>query len=995
MRHIFILLAFLGISIASAVSIDDNLIAKSISVAGNEYLPVLIKVERPGIEGISAYARGLPMAERRAYAIPALKQISAIYQAPVLGEIYSLEKSGLVRDVEAIWLGGAIFFEARPSAIERICQIPGIEMIIDNSPSIIIEKIEDDLWRNRPAEPADAMEVTTAMNQVNAPAAWSAGYTGNMVIVAVLDSGVRYTHLDLADHMWINPREIAGNGIDDDMNGYNDDIHGFDFVNTDGDPWDDNSHGTSCAGLVAGDGTAASQTGVAPEAIIMALKVIDSGGSGVPSDVTYATQYAVEMGAHVLSISLGWEDPSNSVKDYYRGVFEDVLDAGVIAATSAGNGRSAGGHYPIPRDISAPADCPSPWQTGASSNTAIFAVGALNFAATDTADFSSRGPTSWNTETYTDFPYTPGLMKPEIAAPGRGVKTTSYNGDSNYNNFFSGTSASCPIVAGAMALVLSKNPSLSPEKVDSLLRATATDMGATGHDNLFGAGKLHCGNLIAATPLPTIPLLAVVGHLIDDATPVGNGSGVFDAGETVRLKIDVLNRGASATGVTVTAVAISNPHVSVIDALSSLGTIATGATANNSADPITIAAAIGTPPAFSAEIQLTTTTGAFTFVDTVKVNIGVYQRNFADHNTPTIATSVTNFGSFGYYDPAASEVSLMGQGFEYGDTNTLYGGGFFLATAYDTVYTGENGNSSEFLPIALLAPEVSSAETTYYTSYAVPGTGLRVQQKSTSLNSAPNENFTIMRFTVRNRGSVSYPAVYLGFYLDFDINAAYVSSVLTWFDRAKAEPANQWVYMWDESSTPRFTGYVGIVGLSGISQASVVKNADYVYPEGMGWVDTVKFNFMSGAFNATNGTPAGDWSVIVSRGPIPLSPGSEFTWAVAVVAGSNLVDFQTNAGTAQTIYSSMEVAERDLPSEMAISVSPNPFNSRCIIRTPGYSSAIDIFDLSGRVVNSLECGVSGERLWDGRTANGAELPSGVYFAKIRANNTAAKIVLLK
>ena len=979
-----------------AIDVDAGLIERLKSSSENDFLPVLIAVERPGKASIVRAARTMPTGQRREFAVEALKQLSSEMQAPVLDELNRLAFAGSVRDIKAFWIGGSIAFEIRACDFEMLKSIDGIKIILDDSPQKIVETTADDIWRTRPMAPSDAMAVSTAMQQVNADDAWAAGITGDGVIIAILDSGVRYTHYALTTHMWTNDGEIAGNGVDDDFNGFIDDYYGYDFSNSDGDPIDDYGHGTNCAGLAAGDGAGGDdQVGVAPDALIMAIKVINSSGSGMPSEVSYGVQYAIDMGAHVLSISLGWEDPDDVIKDYYRWVFEEALAVGVIAATSAGNGNSSGypeDHYSVPHDISAPADGPSPSQSGASSNTAIVAVGATDWSL-NIADFSSYGPTVWNTSDYSDFPYPPGLMKPEIVAPGKYVRTTTYDGDGSYTNWFNGTSASCPIVAGAMALVLSKNPSLSPEQVDSLLQVSATDMGEAGHDNYFGAGLLNCDELIDNTPLPAFPILSIESDEIDDSV-TGNGSGVFDGGETVRLIIEVYNRGAAATSVTATAAITADPYISVVDGSSNLGSISTGATVDNSGDPFTLTAAIGTPSAYTADVAITITAGATTSVETVTVNTGVYPRNYANHNTPTLNTTVTNFGEFGFYDPTASGISLIGQGFAFGDTNTLYGGGFLLGTAYDNVFTGENGAASEFLPVMPLVVEATSADTSYYTAYGAPGTGILISQKSTTFNSAPNEDFIILRSITRNRSTVAYPSLYIGFYLDFDIHSTSDGTTVTWFDRATFDLANEWVYMWDEAATPRFDGYVGIVGLSGISHGSVVDNSTYVYPEGMGWDDTVKYDFMSGVFSASDGSPAADWSVILSEGPFPLSPGEDFIWAVAVVAGDDLTDWQNNADAAISQYSTMSIDETTLPTTTEIKVSPNPFNATCRIVLPDGIDELKIFDLNGNQVDRISTKESFV-VWDGRSTSGDRLPAGVYLIRAGNGMFCAKAILLK
>ncbi len=140
---------------------------------------------------------------------------------------------------------------------------------------------------------------------IDAPEAWDVS-TGTGVVVGVIDSGVDYNHPDLINQMWINTGEIAGNGIDDDNNGFVDDYYGYDFANNDGDPWDDDAHGTHVAGTIAAqanDGLGV--TGVAYDADIMALKFLDASGSGSTFNAIRAVEYATLMEADVTNNSWG------------------------------------------------------------------------------------------------------------------------------------------------------------------------------------------------------------------------------------------------------------------------------------------------------------------------------------------------------------------------------------------------------------------------------------------------------------------------------------------------------------------------------------------------------------------------------------------------------------------------------------------------------------------------------------------------------------------
>jgi subtilisin family serine protease len=171
---------------------------------------------------------------------------------------------------------------------------------------------------------------------IDAPEAWSS-FTGNgsEIIVAVIDTGIDYNHEDLKEQMWWNPGEIPGNGVDDDGNGYVDDVHGANFVDNHGDPFDDNIHGTHCAGTIAGTGsngigvTGVSWTGVK----LMALKFLDRSGSGRTSDAISAVDYAVAHGAKITSNSWGGGGSSSAM----RVAIERAEVAGLLFIAAAGN----------------------------------------------------------------------------------------------------------------------------------------------------------------------------------------------------------------------------------------------------------------------------------------------------------------------------------------------------------------------------------------------------------------------------------------------------------------------------------------------------------------------------------------------------------------------------------------------------------------------------------------------------------------------------------
>ena len=171
------------------------------------------------------------------------------------------------------------------------------------------------------------------------------------VLVGVIDTGVDYNHPDLAANIWTNPGEIAGNGIDDDGNGYIDDVHGYDFVNNDGDPMDDNGHGTHFSGTIGGVGNnGIGVAGVNWNVKIMALKFLDSGGSGSTANAVAGVQYATMMGVDVTSNSWGGGGFSQALYDAI-----DAAGAANIAFVAAAGNNGANNDtspaYPAAYDL--------------------------------------------------------------------------------------------------------------------------------------------------------------------------------------------------------------------------------------------------------------------------------------------------------------------------------------------------------------------------------------------------------------------------------------------------------------------------------------------------------------------------------------------------------------------------------------------------------------------------------------------------------------------
>jgi len=274
-------------------------------------------------------------------------------------------------------------------------------------------------------------------DMVNAPEVWARGYTGSGIVVAVLDTGVDYNHADLRGNIWRNPGEIAGNGIDDDGNGYIDDVHGWDFINNDNDPLDRNGHGTHVAGTIAAENNGFGITGVAYHARIMPVQVLGDNGGGSSRAVANGIRYAANNGAHVINLSLGSNLPS---PDIYSAI-QYATSRGVVVVMAAGNDGDPRPDYP--------------------------AFYATEFGLSVGAVDMNRNIASFSNRAGTD-----GAMC-HVVAPGVSIVSTVPN---NRYASYSGTSMATPHVAGVVALMLSANPNLTPAQVRDMITSSAVQL---------------------------------------------------------------------------------------------------------------------------------------------------------------------------------------------------------------------------------------------------------------------------------------------------------------------------------------------------------------------------------------------------------------------------------------------------------------------------------------------------------------------------------------
>lgn len=292
---------------------------------------------------------------------------------------------------------------------------------------------------------------------IDAPEAWDS-QTGLDVVVAVIDTGLDYNHEDIVGNVWSNPGEVPGNGIDDDNNGYIDDTRGWDFVNNDNDPADDNGHGTHVSGTIAAVGNnGIGVAGVNWSARIMPLKFLSARGSGTTADAISALDYAVMMGARISSNSWG------------GGAFSQALYDSIAAAQAAGHlFVAAAGNDGVDTDI-------TPSYPASYDLDNIVSV-----AATDDNDALAS---------FSNF----GAVTVDLGAPGVSILSTT---PANTYSSFSGTSMATPHVSGAAALVLAQDSSLDVAGLKAALMDSVDAIAALAGITVSG-GRLNAASAIS------------------------------------------------------------------------------------------------------------------------------------------------------------------------------------------------------------------------------------------------------------------------------------------------------------------------------------------------------------------------------------------------------------------------------------------------------------------------------------------------------------------
>jgi subtilisin family serine protease len=397
---------------------------------------------------------------------------------------------------------------------------------------------------------------------VKADAAWDTQTGSTDVVVAVSDTGLDLTHPDMQGNIWNNADEIPGNGIDDDNNGYVDDVNGWNFIANTNNPTDDHGHGTHVSGTIsATTNNGLGVAGICWNAKIMPVKFLDEGGYGSDADGASTIIYAADNGAKVINCSWGGNGSPQVLND----AIAYATGKGVTVVCAAGN-----------LDV----DAGSFWPGG---NDNVLTVGATD-NNDEKALFSNFGNAV------------------EVSAPGVDIlslKAANTNlGDNNVGDDYlrlSGTSMAAPHVSGLAALLSSQHPSWTSNQIIAQIVGTTDSLSRSD----MGTGRINAQAALTGTPSTC---MQVLDYKSDDS--IGNADGVIDAGESFNMIVKVRNLAAPVTGVTATLTS-NDPYVTITRGTVDFGDMPGWTTGENSSMPFIVSMSTDTPKVHKATFTLT------------------------------------------------------------------------------------------------------------------------------------------------------------------------------------------------------------------------------------------------------------------------------------------------------------------------------------------------------------------------------------------------------
>jgi subtilisin family serine protease len=726
-----------------------------------------------------------------------------------------------------------------------------------------------------PNDPAVANQYY--LTKIRALEAWDITQGDENIVIAIIDSGVDIDHPDLASKLYINEAEANGTaGVDDDNNGFIDDINGWDFSGADtlnalnpNYEGDNNpaifkngsgfTHGTQvggCAGAAADNGVGLAGVGFKTR-LLFTKHYADNqrtADRNYSSDLYRGVLYAAQNGARIINCSWGGEARSQIYQDLMTHVTKDL---GCLVVAAAGNSNVITPLYPATYDH------------------------VLSVAATDQNDnragFTNFGPTV------------------DLCAPGVSIYTTVYN---NGYGTPGGTSFSSPIVAAAGALVWAQHPEYTAEQVAEQLRVSADASIYTknpGYINQLGKGRL---DIMQALTLESPSIRASNYRLL-------NAAGLEAApGEEARLIFDFTNYLQTSSSGLEISISSTSPDVTITRNKINPGAIALGATINNILTPFELTLSASIPVNTKVDILLTYTDGSYQDYQVLSL---IPNPSYMNIDENRITTTISSSGRLAYEDTQSSQ---MGSGFVYNGKSFVFEMGLIMgnssATILNTVRNGSGGYDQDFVGTTrikeIIPGERSFAEIfgDFSNSAVMEEQKVKVSYRTLVWQDEPYDRFVIVEYRIKNTQATTLTNFYFGMFADWDVSLNGI------YDAAQWNAATRLGYVYQKASAA--LPQAGIQLLTGHENYYAIDNHPAIAGASSfglydGFTDTEKFQALSSTRSqAGTGGSGNDVSQVVSAGPFNINAGDEITVAFALHAADNFTDLLTSAKYADSVY---------------------------------------------------------------------------------------------
>ena len=818
-----------------------------------------------------------------------------------------------------------------------------------------------------PNDPSLSAEYNLAL--IQAEKAWDISEGDTSVIIGIVDTGVDWSHPDLYTNIWHNPHWQTDTKFPGDSIGWDFGGNGNGSLPTpDNNPIEDTPyHGT----FVAGVADAVTNNGVGIAGIgfnckIMPVKVTQANQvdpTTLDPYIIYGFQgieYAANNGAKVINCSWGGGGYSNAEQE----IINYAVSKGALVVAAAGNDSTNELFYPAAYQH------------------------VLSVAATDQNDklalFSNYGE---------DI---------SVCAPGVDIFSTWQPNTYTYGQ---GTSFSSPLVAGLAALVFSHFPNYTPDQVAQRVRVTCDniDNQNPGYKYQLGYGRINAFRALSDT---NIEAVRATDFNFSDAAPGGNGNGAFEPGKTITVLVDFTNYLKPVNNLSVSLISMDPSYATVINGSLTKSGVPTLGTFDNSGSLFSFTLSQNVPLDATIHFRLEYSDGNYSDFQLFDVLVNP---SYFTQTGNEISLTINSKGNFGFND---YPTNLQGDGFKFlNGNNMLFEGSLIIGTDSSTIEDAARGADQNY--------EDSSFSVVQPFKIYVPGSaadeqgigifndngaganklGIATRLQSYSFNSAPYNDFIILKYSFTNNTSSTISNFYAGIFSDWDI-----------------------VDGQNDSTEYDYTGNFGYAfhnaaGFDTLVATALISSDNYGYWAIMNDGSDGSWGIYNGfypsykwqAISSGIGKPkagSGDISEVTSGGPFIIPAGQTLDVAFAIAAGTSLADLRTAIANARTKYQSIPTSVSNEKNETPVTYSlmqnyPNPFNPTTTIQyqiaRQGYVT-LRVYDMLGRVVETLVDEVKPAGNYEVKFPSvNQQLASGVYLYRLNVNGHSftKKLLLLK